>query len=25
MPSTISDTYQGKTGSVQFDWDAVTA
>jgi len=25
MPTTISDTYQGKTGSVQFDWDAVTA
>ena len=25
MPSTISDTYQGKTGSFQIDWDAVTA
>jgi spore coat-associated protein N len=25
MPTAISDAYQGKTGSVEFDWDAVTA
>jgi spore coat-associated protein N len=25
MPTAISDTYQGKTGSVEFDWDAVSA
>jgi spore coat-associated protein N len=25
MPTGISDTYQGKTGSVEFDWDAVSA
>jgi hypothetical protein len=24
MPTSISDTYQGKTGSVEFDWDAVS-
>ena len=25
MPSTIANTFQGKTASVEFDWDAVTA